>query len=96
VTALALLERFAEPADSSLAALGDGLRLHLPTQTAEGWVLEAPRRALRVVLGRDHLFERFDRLAKLLRAELPALAKPVRIDLRFADQAVLRELTASG
>jgi len=96
VTALALLERLDEPADPVLASLGGGLRLHLPEEAAEGWVLDARERSLRVVLGRDHLFERFDRLAELLRARLPALAKPVRIDLRFADQAVLKELTASS
>ena len=80
----------------ALATLGADLRLHLPENEPEGWILEAPERALRVVLGREHLFERFDRLAELLRADLPALDEPVRIDLRFADQAVLQELTASG
>ncbi len=96
VTALALLERFDAPHEPALSALSGRVRVHLPGGDAEGWVLEVPDRSLRIVLGEERLLERFDRLAALLRARLPALSQPVRIDLRFADQAVLQELTASG
>jgi hypothetical protein len=96
VTALALLERF-RATSGALGGTPDGVaRVHLPGDGDEGWVLEVPDRTLRVVLGRDHLLERFDRLSALLRAQLPALDQPVRIDLRFADQAVLRVLAASS
>ena len=55
----------------------------------EGLWLRLPDIAARIVLGRGQLDEKLDRLARVLDAELPELARATRIDLRFSDQAVL-------
>jgi cell division protein FtsQ len=98
VTALALFERLRATGDGALHRLGGRMDLQLPAgATSEGWVLASPDRSLEVVLGHSHLFERFDRLRELLDAQLPGVEEaPMRIDLRFADQAVLRRVSASG
>jgi len=96
VESIALLERL-RASSPVLQMLGGGIELHLPVpQESEGWVLRTQDQTLEVVLGYEAQLERFDRLETLLRAELPELAQPVRIDLRFADQAVLQRMTASS
>ncbi len=55
----------------------------------EGLWLRLPDIAARIVLGRGQLDEKLDRLARVLDAKLPELARATRIDLRFSDQAVL-------
>lgn len=55
----------------------------------EGLWLRLPDVAARIVLGRGRLDEKLDRLARVLDADLPELARATRIDLRFSDQAVL-------
>jgi len=55
----------------------------------EGLWLRLPDVAARIVLGRGQLGEKLDRLARVLDADLPELARATRIDLRFSDQAVL-------
>ncbi|HEM45859.1 MAG TPA: FtsQ-type POTRA domain-containing protein, partial [Alphaproteobacteria bacterium] len=88
-TALALLADLDTTGAGALADDHGRLALHLPRGDApEGWVL---RGAAEVVLGRDAGAERFDRLAELLRSGVLATqggSGPLRIDLRFADQAV--------
>jgi cell division protein FtsQ len=95
-TALALLADLETAGAEALADDRGRLALHLPQGDApEGWVL---RGAAEVVLGRDAVAERFDRLAELLRSGVLATregAGSLRIDLRFADQAVLSDAGAS-
>lgn len=70
--------------------------LELPSDGSEaGWVLhfESPQR--RVLLGRDSLEKRLERLALLLAADLEATRAAEVIDLRFADRAILRGASAS-
>jgi hypothetical protein len=94
--AIGLLERL-RVSSPAWQMLGGDVELHLPVaEDSEGWVLRTHDRTLEVVLGHEAQVERFDRLAALLRAELPEFAQPVRIDLRFADQAVLQRMSASS
>lgn len=97
--ALELLERLPGLAEAGLAPDGR-IDLHLPGGNApEGWRLHAPSTGTRVVLGRGDLAGRFERLWQLLEDEetLRALQEgDDEIDLRFADQAVLRSAVRSG
>ncbi|MDG2334186.1 MAG: FtsQ-type POTRA domain-containing protein [Myxococcota bacterium] len=91
VEALALFERLREPRFADLWVGEDPLAVHLPAQNdSEGWML---RGSVDVLLGRRDLTARIDRLAQLIRSDqiLDALGgERVLIDLRFANQAVLR------
>ena len=55
-----------------------------------GFALRLPSLKPRIVLGRDHFDERLASLARLLEAELEEIEGSETLDLRFADQAVLR------
>jgi cell division protein FtsQ len=70
------------PAQILVAAPGDpdGLRVRLGGLPAE------------VVLGTGQLDRKFAHLARLLSADIPGIGAAAAIDLRFADQAVLRGL----
>lgn len=68
------------PEEIWLAAPGD----------PEGLSLKLEGLSARIVLGRDP-DERLDDLARLLAADLPELAEAASLDLRFAQQGVLRE-----
>jgi cell division protein FtsQ len=69
------------PAAVSIAAEGD----------PEGFALRLPDRPARVVLGREDLDRKLAALARLLAEELPEVAEAANLDLRFADQVVLRK-----
>lgn len=71
---------FDAPVEIEIPAPGDreGFAVHLPGLTP------------RIVLGNDDLDERLARLRRLLDAGLPDLSSATSVDLRFADQAVLR------
>lgn len=95
VEAIAVTRRF------PMLALGDESletpqSLELPSEaTDDGWVLhfEAPKR--RVILGREALDTRLERLALLLDADLESTRAAEVIDLRFADRAILRSASGS-
>ena len=84
-----------------------GLALALPApDSAEGWVLHARRETshategdapgdLQVLLGREPLGDRLERLETLRNSDMPELAQASTIDMRFAEQAVLRDFRAS-
>ncbi len=76
-----LAHGLALPAEVALAADGD----------PEGYVLRLAGRSARVVLGRDDLDARLARLAQLLASNVSEIVAAATVDLRFADQAVLRE-----
>jgi cell division protein FtsQ len=69
------------PAEVSIAAEGD----------PEGFALRLPDRPARVVLGREDLDSKLAALARLLGEELPEVGEAANLDLRFADQVVLRK-----
>jgi len=78
-----------------IAAAAPAFVIRLPDPaTGEGFVLESSSPSLRVILGRDHLEERLDRLDRLLRSQEPSVQAATVIDLRFADRAVLRTSSA--
>jgi cell division protein FtsQ len=88
--AVALLRRLPElglpaPLEVGIAAPDD----------PEGLSLRLPGLAPRVVLGREHLDARLEKLIRVLEEELPELANATRLDLRFQDQAVLDVTAAS-
>jgi len=65
--------------------------IELPTKgSGIGWVLHSQTLPHRVILGTQDLEPRLERLAMLLDADLPTARGVEEIDLRFADQAVLR------
>ncbi|MEE9607640.1 MAG: FtsQ-type POTRA domain-containing protein [Myxococcota bacterium] len=70
----------AAPAEISVAADGD----------PEGFAVRLGDRPARVVLGWSELDARLAVLVRLLAADLPQVASAATLDLRFADQAVLR------
>ncbi len=55
-----------------------------------GYAIRLPELEPRVVLGHDHFDARLENLARLLESELEELEGVETLDLRFADQAVLR------
>ncbi len=63
--------------------------------TSEGWVVRLPGLSPLVVLGRDSLDERLAALAQLVNASPKELEETETIDLRFAEQAVLRTKSSS-
>jgi cell division septal protein FtsQ len=95
-----------EPSDALAAAVALAQRLpafglavpaqvQIPAQEdAEGFVLHLTGLPARVVLGREDLDERLTGLARLLAANLTDVAEAASVDLRFADQAVLRKTPA--
>jgi len=68
------------PVEISIAAEED------PT----GFSLRLTGLSPRIILGREDLDAKLRELARLLAAEVPEIAEVTEIDLRFADQAVLR------
>lgn len=73
-----------------------GREIELPAQGAgTGWVLHSQTLPHRVILGKTDLEPRLERLAMLLDADLDAARGMTEIDLRFADQAVLRTGSSS-
>jgi cell division septal protein FtsQ len=60
----------------------------------EGYTLRLATPDAHVVLGREQLDARLEDLARLLAARPDELAEATRIDLRFADQVVLRSTPA--
>jgi cell division septal protein FtsQ len=92
----------AQPNDSLAAAIEfaerfDAFDLPTPSEIvidegvgSEGWVIRLPSLAPRVLLGRENLDERLAALAELLNTVRAELAEADAIDLRFAEQAVLR------
>jgi cell division protein FtsQ len=73
-------------------------RIEVPAEgDPDGFALRLPGLAARFVLGREDLEPRLERLAQLLAQPPPELAAAASVDLRFADQAVLRrEPSPSG
>ena len=76
------------------AGLPDGTLVGVSVDgVSDGFFLEVPGLGGRVVLGRDEPAQQEPRLAQLallLAANLPEVQRASRIDLRFADQAVLQ------
>jgi hypothetical protein len=73
------------PVEVSIAAQDD----------PEGFALRFETLAPRFVLGREDLDERLDHLARLLARRPAAVAEATSVDLRFADQVVLRNTPTS-
>jgi hypothetical protein len=77
-----------------------GLELRLPVAgSGRGWVLFGHAPDLEVILGSEDVatvIDRLDRLERLLAAGLEEVGRSRMIDMRFAGQAVLQELRASG
>ena len=95
--ALVLQRHLRASALPGLLGAGDDLELRLPRPgDAQGWTLVVGRDRRLVVLGREHLVLRLDRLEVLLRSNVDALDGTTTIDLRFADRAILRSSSASG
>jgi hypothetical protein len=74
------------PAEVSIAAEDD----------PEGFALRFASLAPRFVLGREDLNERLEQLARLLARRPDAVAQASSVDLRFADQVVLRTEPTPG
>jgi len=77
-----------------LSELGSGAAVHVSVPEAgdaDGFVVRLPDLDARIVFGREDLDARVEKLATLLASRLPELAGAASVDLRFADQAVLRE-----
>jgi hypothetical protein len=70
-----------KPAEIWVAAEGD----------PEGLVLRLESLPARIVLGREEIDSRIARLRRVLDTGVPELAGAASLDLRFADQTVLRE-----
>jgi len=91
LTGLALFEELQAPEFADLWGPDDHLRVYLPVSSStEGWVI---RGSMEVVLGQRDLMPRIRRLGELIRSDdaMGALGDAdFVIDLRFADQAVLR------
>jgi len=97
VRGLELLDGLAAAGAPALADAHGRWALRLPEGRApEGWVMQG---ATEVVLGREPLGDRIGRLARLLDAHVlegePA-REGMRIDLRFAGQAVLQPAAPDG
>ena len=91
VKALALFEQLQTPELSRLGDFGEELLIYLPVPgSSEGWRL---RGRVDVVLGQRELIPRIHRLTQLMQTEEILSARGnqrLLIDLRFAEQAVLR------
>ena len=91
LTGLALFEELQSPEFADLWGPDDDLRVYLPvSSSSEGWMV---RGSMKVVLGHRDLMPRLRRLGEVLRSDdaMGALGdSDFVIDLRFADQAVLR------
>ncbi|MCP5044175.1 MAG: FtsQ-type POTRA domain-containing protein [bacterium] len=75
---------------------GSPREIELPqTDVGGGWVLHSQTLPRRVLLGTGELEPRLERLAMLLDADPDAARGIEEIDLRFADQAVLRTTSSS-
>ncbi|MFP8881870.1 MAG: FtsQ-type POTRA domain-containing protein [Myxococcota bacterium] len=93
-------ETFAEAIE--LTARFSAFDLPIPSEVviddgvgSEGWVVRLPSLAPRVVLGHENLDDRLAALAELVDADRKELAEAEAIDLRFAEQAVLRSTPSS-
>lgn len=83
--------RFAMQIDRERAPAVAEREIELPTEgSGIGWVLHSQTLPHRVILGTEDLEPRLERLVMLLDADLPTARGVEEIDLRFADQAVLR------
>jgi cell division septal protein FtsQ len=70
--------------------------IELPSQqTGLGWVLHSQELPRTVILGEDELEPRLEKLSLLLTSNMPAARAAEEIDLRFANQAVLRSRSPS-
>jgi cell division septal protein FtsQ len=70
--------------------------IELPSKGAgRGWVLHSQTLPRTVILGEDELEPRLAKLAMLLGTDLPSTRGAEEIDLRFANQAVLRSRSSS-
>ncbi|HIG70626.1 MAG TPA: FtsQ-type POTRA domain-containing protein [Myxococcales bacterium] len=70
--------------------------IELPSQQAGlGWVLHSQELPRTVILGEDELEPRLEKLSLLLTSNMPAARAAEEIDLRFANQAVLRSRSPS-
>ena len=91
VKALALFEQLQTPELARLGDFGEELLIYLPVPgSSEGWKL---RGRVDVVLGQKDLIPRIQRLTQLMGTEEVLSARGnqrLLIDLRFAEQAVLR------
>ena len=67
-----------------------------PRSDPEGLALRLPGLPGRVVIGWEDFDARLERLTALLAADLTEVAEAARIDLRFADQAVLQSPRPGG
>ena len=65
-----------------------------PEDDPEGFALAWEGLRPRAVLGRERLEQRVARLAQLFAAGVPEVPEASGLDLRFADQVVLRQLPA--
>ena len=90
-----------------LATRAESVTIHLPDESSEtelgeprddaaGYVIQIGETGPRALLGRRRLRQRVARLAALLESEEPTLAGARWIDLRYADQAVLRTEPVPG
>ena len=61
----------------------------------EGFSVQLAGLPVRFVLGRDALDDRLTTLARLLATSLPEVVSAASVDLRFADQVVLRQRASS-
>ncbi|MDE0911424.1 MAG: hypothetical protein OSB60_13245, partial [Myxococcota bacterium] len=64
-------------------------------QAGLGWVLHSQELPRTVILGEDELEPRLKKLSLLLTSNMPAARAAEEIDLRFANQAVLRSRSPS-
>ena len=62
---------------------------------AVGFALRLPNLTPRIVMGRADFDARLAKLVRLLEADLPEVMRSESLDLRFADQAVLRGTSPS-
>jgi hypothetical protein len=87
----ALADAVALAADFESHGLGRPLEIVLGDESnPTAYVVRIPDLEAQILLGREDLDSRLDELAELLGADMAELATSTPIDLRFADQAVLR------
>ncbi len=96
-TGLSLAGELAARASATLSALPGTPEIHMPTPgSREGWTLRFSDLPLEIVLGREQLIARLDRLETLVAGHVEEFERVERIDLRFADRAVLRRGDGPG